>query len=219
MTFTLDKAHPAHRRKAENEEPTGEQIVPRYKPTNPHRIARALLANHQRDQYGHHTLRHYRSQYWRWDGQRYQPEPADNMTAFLTEFARQHFVHTRALDRNDCVPSVTTNLIANVHQALAALVKVDDKLDAPVWIGKEKRGPFLAFTNGLVSLDSLLSSSNDAEPAQHPSVSRHSPEWFSPVCFDYDYDPSAVCPMWLKTLDRILEGDSSASPSCRSGWA
>jgi putative DNA primase/helicase len=35
----------------------------------------------------------------------------------------------------------------------------------------------------------------------------HSPLWVSPVCLPYDYDPHATCPLWVKFLTEVFDGD------------
>lgn len=169
--------------------------------TNPHRIARAYLARCGNDEQRRLTLRHHRCQYWRYTGTKYQSVSRGDMDASFTEHCNRHFIETKAVDAWGCLPAVTISITKNVDQAVSALTHVGDDREMPTWLGREGRGPFLAFQNGLLHfnyVDSVIGSGH---------LRHHTPEWFSPVCFTYNFDSKATCPQWLSFLGQVLEGD------------
>jgi D5 N terminal like len=110
-----------------------------------------------------------------------------------------------SIDKNNCVDrygdafKISTALVNNTLQALAAIAAVPDMVEMPTWLGEDREGPFVAFRNGLLDLTDLSS--------PHLKVSASPPEWFSTVVFPYDYVEAAVCPEWRRFLDQVMEGD------------
>ncbi len=75
--------------------------------------------------------------------------------------------------------------------------------DQPKWLGKDRpeSGSLVSMQNGILDLEAVLSGQVDP-------LRPHTPQWFSPVCLPYPFDPSAGCPGWLSFLQRNLEGDA-----------
>jgi len=79
----------------------------------------------------------------------------------------------------------------------------------PFWIDDSTpshlASPYLAFQNGLLSLDEALDGS--------PVLRLHNARHFSEVALPYAFDPDATCPLWLETLDQIFCPRPRATPS------
>src|SRR5262249_34255443 len=53
---------------------------------------------------------------------------------------------------------------------------------------------YIAFQNGILDI-------------RAKSLIEHTPQWFSPICLPFNYDPQQRCDVWLRTLDEIFQGD------------
>jgi putative DNA primase/helicase len=74
-------------------------------------------------------------------------------------------------------------------------------VEQPAWVGHSKGlCPVIAAVNGLISVEGLIAGAADL-------LKPHSPDWFSPVCLTYPYEPEARCPQFLAFLDQVLEHD------------
>ena len=99
---------------------------------------------------------------------------------------------------------VTTGLVKNVVQALAAMCSIDREGDAPFWIDREEGDPdprdIIPARNGLVDIR------GDA-----PVLLPHTPRFFSTHALGYDFDPNAPEPeKWLAFLrDQWPDDDES----------
>lgn len=169
-------------------------------PTDPHRLAASYLHKVWKEN-NLLTLHHWNGDFWKWDGMKYTRMTHGDFVALATEFARRH-LDGLYQNSDQVAPAITRNLIGNVEQALQSLTHVSDGHDLPIWIGQDKRGPFLAFKNGLLPITAL---EQGAEAARLQALS---PYWFSPVCYQYEFDAKATCPQWLAFLDEVLEGDA-----------
>jgi P4 family phage/plasmid primase-like protien len=176
----------------------GSDVIP-YGPTNPHGIALAYLRKHGTNDVNVYIIRHWRGRFWKFAGDRYVPVDDDDMNKALTEFARRHFVILNAVNSRGELRSVTTTLVKNVEQALASQVHVGNRDEQPKWLSERDHGPHIAFANGLVSVKALQDGT--------PTVRAHSPDWFSTVCFRYEFNAPAVCHAWLCFLNEVFEGD------------
>ncbi|HZT77376.1 MAG TPA: phage/plasmid primase, P4 family [Vicinamibacterales bacterium] len=165
---------------------------------DPHRLARRYMALHALD--GSEeccTLRHWRGQWWRWDG-RYRILEEETFRVALGAALKAIIDGDRLVDRNGNAYQVTTTRVNNVALALAGIVSVDESRDQPMWLKAGEDKTFLAIANGLLDLTAKTS----------PTLIPASPLWFSPVRLPVRYDPASTCPRWLAFLDRVLEGDA-----------
>jgi P4 family phage/plasmid primase-like protien len=182
--------------------------------TDPHRLARAWLRRHARHHRPGDTVAFYRQQYWRWEGTHWRVVPDHEMKARVNAFVRQTIAEdfeALAGDGDD-LPPVTRELVSNVLAAIEGQVLVPQTVPQPSWRG-EAPGPrnWVAVANGLLDVDAFL--------AGRPAVLRaHSPEWFSPACLPYPFDPTADCPTWRAFLARNL-GDDPGKPHLLQQWA
>src|SRR5262249_2058312 len=96
------------------------------------------------------------------------------------------------------MPHVTRELVANVLNALNGMTRLDDEVPMPSMLPDGTERNIVAVANGLLDLD--------AEGGT-PLLRDHTPDWFSPVCLPYGYDPDAKWPEWEALLQRCLDGD------------
>jgi P4 family phage/plasmid primase-like protien len=187
----------------------------RHAQDDPHRLAYAYLRL-RRMTAGGWTLRSYRDQWWAWDGMRYRPLPLSELRADVTDAIRREFDRfaRRLSATSDANPPTTTrgkkitaakvtlNLVSNVLQALQSVVMIPADQDTPCWLtNPTDHGRTIAMANGLVDIDRLLDQTGG------PVLQRHTPDWFSPVCLPYAYQPDAECPQFLAFVREVLEGD------------
>jgi putative DNA primase/helicase len=176
---------------------------------DPHRLARGYLKLRQ-DHPERPTLAYYRERFWRWAGLRWAAVPDAEQRAALARFCKEELMKDAAAQAADWkgegppppVPKVTTFLVSNVLQALGGEVLLPQDTPQPSWLdaGGSHRN-YVALANGLLDVDAALADRADC-------LSPHTPQWFSPACLPYRFDPDADCPRWLAFLHRNFELDS-----------
>lgn len=133
------------------------------------------------------TLKLFRGMPWSWHNNRWRQIPDKELKAEILRYLGDRFNNTS---------SATAHI---VKEFVWALVTIDGTTPMPCW--QDNRAGFsLAFSNGIVTLEHLISQQPDC-------LLPHSPAWFSPICLPYDYRPDATCPKWLAMLDKSLESD------------
>lgn len=181
-------------------------------PDDPHRLARAVLDAFRLGDGP--ALAWYREEFHAWDEAAYRPDPAfaGRVVALVKdevdrlnrlELADFHERSGRGAlspgpgrpPKPPVVTKVTRRLIADVLQALASMVVIDQKAEAPFWIDPRPGDPdpmtLLPAANGLVDLDA----------AGGPTLRPHTPRLFSTHALPYRYRPNAPPPVqWLRFL-------------------
>ena len=120
----------------------------------------------------------------------------------VTNAARHEFV-TRPVLHEGTVQHATTAIAHNVMNALASFenLRLPDTVKQPEWLGEPPHDrEYIAVENGLLDLDAYLRGQPDV--LQH-----HTPEWFTPVCLPYAFDPAAVCPRWTDFIEWMFKQD------------
>ncbi len=181
--------------------PQSEQSVVNEHPDDPHRLARINLAVYRQHTGG--DLKFYREQWFKWKSNRYQQIEVHELKAKTRQTIKSEFDRIYFEKREDFTRRVTNQIVNNVVAAMESYCVVSGNVEMPIWMEGKKRESrnYVAMTNGLVDLEQLLS--GDIDNCLYP----HSPNWFSTFCLDYEFDPSAECPQWMKVLNRNLEGD------------
>lgn len=192
-------------------------IVPPAVPTaiqaddDPHRLAKVNLESFAVANGGAASLRSWRGEWYKWQGDRYARIDEKELRARIagalkTEFDRLNVEKLRTGDyKGDEPPTsqkVTTHIVGSVVQATASMVMLSSAVEPNTWIGggvRERRN-YIAMANGILDVDAALA---DREDCLLP----HSPDWFSTVCLPYDFDPEARCPIWEAFLEKNLELD------------
>lgn len=145
---------------------------------------------------GGQTLWHWQSTFYEWCGTHYREISRDDIKSVVYRFLDGT---CRKDDDDKLVPfNPTRSKVADVLDALAAVVQLPSTVRAPSWLddtpGHDPR-ELLSCTNGLLHLPTrtLLS---------------HAPTFFSLNTVEYPYDPSAAGPLeWLKFLGELWPDD------------
>jgi P4 family phage/plasmid primase-like protien len=192
---------------------TGTEEVERHEALDdPDRLARRFL--------GDNIWRWWRSEFCEFDGTRYLPladgeavarvhrAVKDEFNAYFPAVlwaAQQEFQADVAVAKAGnkpaptfdapVVPKVTVTGVNNVVAALKAQCLLPGTREPFTWLDGRPSSDSLTLHNGILDLDSL-------------QLQPHSPDWFSPVCLPYAFDPAADCPRWKKALALSLEGDA-----------
>jgi putative DNA primase/helicase len=192
---------------------------PNEAPDDPHRLARLFVE--QRCQHADGlTLRFWRAEWHRWDGQAYRPVPEGEVKAEVCDFIKSEFncvnleeLHAyglrakeRQLHRGEEPPTVrkvTQGLVGNVMQALTGLTVLPTRTEQPAWVegvAPFPAGEILAASNGLVHLASLVEGKD--------FFRQPTPRFFSPNVLDYAFDADAQEPKaWLEFLNKLWPDD------------
>jgi putative DNA primase/helicase len=173
-------------------------------PSDPHRLAEAILKRKGTDHRGRLTLHHWGGVWWRYDGKRYVRQDKTAFDSMINAECKALYQQWNATDRRGYRLRVTTNLTANVIAALLSIpdVRIGPEVRQPAWLGSgDQKRELLALQNGLLNVGLLLEFG-------HQGLIPHTPEWFSPICLPYDFDPAATSPRWENFLDWMFEGDT-----------
>lgn len=95
----------------------------------------------------------------------------------------------------------TSHSCKEIRANLEAICLVDSDFELPGFPEQTQAREFFNFKNGLVPVDGLISG--------NPKLVEHTPEYFSLNQFSYTYQPDATCPIWEKTVRKILSSKDS----------
>ena len=177
-------------------------------PNDPMRVAR-LFCKSQFSMGEDQKLVHYLGQWHLWDGRRYVEASDGDIRAKVWKWLATCLHQTKA---TRTVPSKMApyaparSVVTSVLDALKACVHESSSREMPCWIGEETRPAenMVAFQNGLLDVEQYLITGEQ-------EVISHTPKWFSANCLPHKFDPQADCPMWIKFLDQVFEGDEERS--------
>ncbi len=94
---------------------------------------------------------------------------------------------------------ITTQRINNIMLCLKGRIGRPETVDSNSWPdGRERLIFTIACKNGLVCWDK--------KKKIKPVLMKHTPKFFNVVKLPYDYEPAAECPLWLKFLSEVLQG-------------
>jgi putative DNA primase/helicase len=169
--------------------------------TDPFRFARAYRNEYGSDVDGRLSLRYWHQDFWRHSNGRYSVANEDDVRTQLTGFVKWFIDFHCVTNYFGCLVTVTGGLIANVLNALKSQTRVPPTVEQPSWLGPGSAGPFVSMKNGLLDIERLVRDGS-------AELIEHTPEWFSPFQFPYDFDPAARSSRWDEFLSEVLEGDS-----------
>lgn len=177
---------------------------------DPHRLAQVYVRGRGLESLSGWSLKFWRQQWWVWDGRRYRLLSESDLRSELTQAIKREFdrwatrgAQTTETTDDFAVAKVTTSLVSNVLQALRGRVLISGDTERPAWVGKSHDGgQVIAVSNGLLDLHGLMGGMT------HGVLRPHSPDWFSPVCLNYPFQPDAKCDGFLRFVDELCEGDS-----------
>jgi hypothetical protein len=137
-------------------------------------------------------------QWWQWNGAFYDRAPEQRMINMVCEYLDKGKIKSsdEGLVRFKPTTGDVTQLITFLHSN----VGLDDRVIPPRWLderGSPDAANLLAFRNCLV--DVVTGKTYDHEPwlLMHDGV-------------DFDFDPKARCPYWVKFLEELFPGDEEA---------
>lgn len=137
------------------------------------------------------TLRRWHETWYRYQGGRYHKITDESLWNDISAFIRTgaHF---------ECH---TPNLVTAVQNTLRGndCCGVPEEVDMPCWLPSgEPAKNWLALSNCLVDVEALAAGRIDEATAEF------SPELFTTFGADFEYNPSAPCPLWHKYLEEVL---------------
>ncbi len=135
------------------------------------------------------TLAYHRKSFFEYVGTHYRPVEDEDLRCLLTSHI------------DEMTGSMSMNRLASVMQCLKARTLVPSITEPSSWICESPRtGEFIAMKNGILDLSRVLAGEKNV-------LIPHSPNWFSPVCLPYEFNPDAECPLWFDVLCKSLDGD------------
>jgi putative DNA primase/helicase len=163
-------------------------------PTNPMLVARELVARHWTED-GAPCLVHWSGLWWQYIGTHWTPVHENMVRATLYRFCEDASYVTP----DGWAPWLPTKRkIADLFEALSAVVIVSGQYQQPCWLDDRSSGPIVSVRNGLLDLSSRL-------------LYPHTPRYFGAVSVPFDFDPDAPEPEhWLKFLDELWPEEPEA---------
>lgn len=150
-------------------------------------------------------LRKYNGEWFRYNGQHYEPLDPDahirgRLYAFLKgkmlkKFSTKGECHTEPYE-------TTRSKVTDIMDALNMNCPVFR--DPPCWLDeREQPNPIdiVCFSNGILDVRTYAKAGG--------KLLLPTPYLFSLVSVPYPFDPTAKCPLWLRFLDEIFDGDSA----------
>ena len=122
-------------------------------PNDPMRCARAMVDRLYTLDDGQRTLRRYRGEFWQWARTHYRSIDNEMINSAIWDFLDK--VQRPGKDGKTSPFKPSKTIVANVHDALAAICQLDSFIEAPAWLTKGEHRPaseFIAVANGLLHL-------------------------------------------------------------------
>jgi putative DNA primase/helicase len=172
-------------------------------PSAPMEVAHELLLARHTDASGAMTLRHWRGGWWQWQGPRWFERTQRGVASDAYHFTE----HARYWAGDTIKPwAPNRNKIANLLDALAAIVYLPEEVSMPSWLdGTAYDGLLVSTQNGLLDVGAR-------------TMLEHTPTFFNATSVPLAYDPSArQAERWLAFLDALWPGES-ASAAALQEW-
>ena len=167
----------------------GERVLPA--PGSPMDVARELARERYQLDDGTPTLRHWRGGWWEWRGSHWAE--VELRAARATAYAFETAVYFKG---DEIVPwAPNRHKIADLLEALAAVVHLSETVAQPTWIDGGGDGTFVATANGLLHVETR-------------TLHEHTPRFFNLTAVPFDYDAEAPAPAaWLAFLEELWPDD------------
>lgn len=176
--------------------PEGVQV---FDPRDPLPIAKALVAARY-TRFGARVLVHHRGDFYLWQGTHYAARSDDAMRADVYSFLEP----AQRYKNGQLGPfAPNSRSVADVIEALAVTVWVEEEVDTPAWLGA---APDLAAEDIMPCLNGLLHT-----PTR--TLLPHTPDYFNLNAVDFSFDPAAPAPArWLQFVQEdMFQGDREAA--------
>ncbi len=190
---------------------------------DPYRLARVNLDKYAEENSGA-TLLYWQREFFQYRNHVYRKLDTESLQAKLSRAIKREFDRLNLaaqVEYQDWLKSdeyepkqdkgppkakkVTRGLVGNVIDATKAICVISNNAVLGSWIdrdtGEHTSKDWIAFANGILDVDALLSDKDDV-------MLEHSPAWFSTIRLPYQFDPEAKCPKWDAFLQYNLEGDA-----------
>lgn len=169
-------------------------------PKYPDKTAAEFVAARYVDNQGRRLLWRHRGVFYRYDGTAYRDIEEARLEAEIYEFVRPALtpVSKRGGGGGEKFPA-DRHKVRDIMHALGALVLLPAEIAPPVWLGESPTD---------IAADDVLSCRNTL--LHLPTMSRlpHTPDYFTLNALDFDYEPNATCPRWLRFLDEVADADT-----------
>jgi putative DNA primase/helicase len=165
-------------------------------PEAPMAVARQYIRDDHTHASGVPVLRWWRGSFYAWSGTHWR-EVADKT---ITAAVYRVLEHAVFVVKKGVAPwDPTRHKVANVAEALAAIVHIPEYTEPPQWLGGQD-GPenLVALANGLLDVRTY-------------EVRPRSPLWFNLHSLPYEYQPDPPAPdLWLRFLDELFAEDADS---------
>lgn len=157
--------------------------------------------------------REWKNSFWRYDGCRYREVSDSKVRSMIWKHIEEVYKVYRSRRRPPINPAtglplklqVSRQLQQNVVSAVRSSAAIDDDLPQRSFISTGETPRLIEVKNGLLNLDF-----DPTKPLAPLTPVSHTPDWFSPVCLPYQYDPNAVCSHWEEIIAENLQNDQQS---------
>jgi putative DNA primase/helicase len=156
------------------------------------KVARVLAGERYELPDGTPTLRHWRGGWWEWRTSHWAEAEQRAVRSTAYEYTENAFYEKG----DDPAPwSPNRHKVADLLEALAAIVHLPEDVDQPSWLDGDRDGVIVACANGLLDVE-------------RRELLPHTPRFFNLTAVPFDYDPEAEPPWtWFEFLDDLFEDD------------
>ena len=191
----------------QSQQPAAENVV-REAPNDPHRLARACIDSLWRLEDGSLRLAYWRDEFWEWNDVAYRRLGDKQFHSVVTDLLKQEvdrLAEAGCADKEGYRLKVTRQIVADVVQAIAGIVQVDDALEQPAWLDMDAPAAaqnLLAMSGGVIDVMAFCENRECFHPA--------TPNFFTANGLNYEFEPCAECPAWHTFLEQIWPNDPEA---------
>jgi putative DNA primase/helicase len=170
-------------------------------PTAPMEVARLLVAQRYTTEAGAPTLRHWRSDWWEWQGPKWIEIERDSMLS-----AAYRFTERAVYGEKQSPWAPNRHRIADLIGALRAIVHLPESVSMPTWLdGRDYSGLVVSVANGLLDVG-------------RRELLPHDPAFFNATAVPFDFDPQAKAPARWGRFLRSLWGGDQKSKAALAEW-
>jgi P4 family phage/plasmid primase-like protien len=167
---------------------------------DPHRLAAVNLQNYEASHRG--KLVFWRDEWWKWKDGKYRKIELSDLKGKVCNSIRREFVDQWMKVRDGSVKKVTRSLVHNVVGAMESMCLLPASIEMSTCISTRKQPHWVSMTNGILDLEAVFKNQPLSE-----CVLDHTPDWFSSVSLNYEFNQNAKCPLWDDYLDFSMSGD------------
>lgn len=194
MIDDLRQAEAEFRAQVRNNGRTDVRTLP--PPNQPMKVARVLARERYQLEDGTPTLRHWRGGWWEWRTSHWVEVEQRAARSAAYEFT-EHAIYEKGDEIEAWAPN--RHKIADLLEALAAIVHLPETVNQPTWLDGDERVPIVACANGLLEVE-------------RRELLDHTPRFFNLTAVPFDFDSQAPPPLkWLAFLHELWEEDDQST--------